>query len=105
MKNILTNSDIKKYTYSIYILQALGFVFIVTPILAVIINYVKDDDVKGSWLESHFRWQKNTFWYGIVWLTLGFFYTVNFDRICRVIFCHCLDCLSNRKRLDLFIRW
>jgi uncharacterized membrane protein len=37
----------------------------------VIINYVKQDDVRGSWLETHFRWQKSTFWYGLLWTLLG----------------------------------
>ncbi len=56
--------ELRKYTYSIYVLQALGFVTGgLTSLLAVIINYIKDEDVGGSWLESHFRWQKATFWY------------------------------------------
>lgn len=31
-------------------------------IIAVIINYVKRGDARGTWLESHFTWQINTFW-------------------------------------------
>lgn len=61
----------KKYVFSVYILQALSFVLGITAILGVIINYIKYDDVKGSWLESHFQWQKNTFWYGLLWVVLG----------------------------------
>ncbi len=64
-------AELKKYAFSVYILQALGFVFLITPFIAVIINYVKDDDVRGSWLETHFRWQKSTFWYGLLWSFLG----------------------------------
>ena len=64
--------ELRKYTYSIYILQALGFVTGgITSLLGVIINYIKDEDVRGSWLESHFRWQKATFWYGLLWTLLG----------------------------------
>lgn len=63
--------ELKKYTFAVYILQALGFVTVVTAIIAVIINTIKDDDVRGSWLESHFRWQKATFWYGLLWTVLG----------------------------------
>ncbi len=28
----------------------------------MIINYVKRSDARGTWLESHFTWQINTFW-------------------------------------------
>jgi uncharacterized membrane protein len=52
-------------------LQALSFVLLITAVLGIIINYVKDEDVKGSWLESHFQWQKNTFWYALLWMVLG----------------------------------
>jgi uncharacterized membrane protein len=39
-------------------------------IIAVIINYVKRSDVRGTWLESHFSWQIRTFWYGLLWVAL-----------------------------------
>ena len=39
-------------------------------IIAVILNYVKRGDVRGTWLESHFRWQIRTFWYGALWVGL-----------------------------------
>ena len=39
-------------------------------IIAVILNYVKRRDVQGTWLESHFRWQIRTFWYGLLWVAL-----------------------------------
>jgi uncharacterized membrane protein len=39
-------------------------------IIAVILNYVKRSEVQGSWLESHFRWQIRTFWYGLLWVSL-----------------------------------
>jgi uncharacterized membrane protein len=39
-------------------------------IIAVILNYVKRSDVRGTWLESHFRWQIRTFWYGLLWMSL-----------------------------------
>lgn len=43
-------------------------------IIAVIMNYVKRGDVRGTWLESHFRWQIRTFWFGVLWVAacLGF---------------------------------
>src|SRR5213595_2349959 len=39
-------------------------------IIAVILNYVKRGDVRGTWLESHFRWQIRTFWFGLLWIAL-----------------------------------
>ena len=39
-------------------------------VIAVILNYVKRSDVRGTWLESHFRWQIRTFWFGALWVAL-----------------------------------
>lgn len=39
-------------------------------IIAVILNYVKRSEVRGTWLDSHFRWQIRTFWYGLLWVAL-----------------------------------
>jgi uncharacterized membrane protein len=36
-------------------------------LLAVILNYIKRPDVRGTYLESHFRWQIRTFWFGALW--------------------------------------
>src|SRR5688500_17240940 len=36
-------------------------------IIAVILNYVKRNDARGTWLESHFTWQIRTFWFAVVW--------------------------------------
>jgi uncharacterized membrane protein len=39
-------------------------------IIAVVLNYVKRSDARGTWLESHFRWQIRTFWFGLLWVSL-----------------------------------
>lgn len=39
-----------------------AFLFGWPSIIAVIINYVKRSDARGTWLESHFDWQISTFW-------------------------------------------
>lgn len=36
-------------------------------IIAVIVNYVKRGEAKGTWLESHFAWQIRTFWWAMAW--------------------------------------
>ena len=46
-------------------------------IVAVILNYVKRSEARGTWLESHFRWQIRTFWFGLLWVSLcGLFIVV-----------------------------
>ncbi len=39
-------------------------------IIAVILNYIKRSEVRGTWLESHFRWQIRTFWFGLLWVLI-----------------------------------
>ena len=43
-----------------------SFIFGWPSIIAVIINYVKRGDARGTWLESHFAWQIRTFWVAVV---------------------------------------
>jgi uncharacterized membrane protein len=70
------NPGLVSYTNWIYALHTLSIVmglfgsaFIVTvfifglpSIAAVIMNYARRGAVRGTWLESHFRWQIRTFW-------------------------------------------
>lgn len=44
-----------------------SFLFTLPSIIAVIMNYVRRGDVRGTWLESHFSWQLRTFWWGLAW--------------------------------------
>jgi uncharacterized membrane protein len=60
------------------IMGVLGSAWIVTSfltgwpsIIAVIINYVKRGEVRGTYLESHFSWQLRTFWYALLWLVVA----------------------------------
>ena len=68
-------------THIVYALHTLGlvigafgtativgtFLFGWPSIVAVIINYVKRSDVRGTWLDSHFSWQIRTFWWALLW--------------------------------------
>lgn len=58
-------------TLIIYALQGLSFVVGITSLVAIIMNYVKRNDVRGTWLDSHFKWQIRTFWYALLWVCLG----------------------------------
>ena len=63
--------SLKTLTLIVYILYALSYFTGVTAIAAIIINYIKLEEVAGTWLESHFRWQIRTFWYGLLWAVIG----------------------------------
>jgi uncharacterized membrane protein len=73
-----------RVAHLVYALHALGlalgafgaatvlgsFLFGWPSIIAVIINYVKRSDVRGTWLESHFSWQIRTFWFALLWAVI-----------------------------------
>jgi uncharacterized membrane protein len=61
----------KNITQLIYALYAASLIFGVTSIVAIVLNYVKRDDVVNTLYESHFRWQIRTFWFGLLWTFLG----------------------------------
>ena len=78
------------WTHVIYLLHALSLLtgilgaatvvaaFLVgwPSIIAVILNYVKRGEARGTWLESHFRWQIRTFWFGLLWVSLCILFVV-----------------------------
>ena len=73
------------WTHVIYALHALSvaigltsaafvvtaFLFGIPSIVAVIMNYVRRGDVRGTYLESHFRWQIRTFWFALLWVIVA----------------------------------
>jgi uncharacterized membrane protein len=48
-----------------------AFVFGWPSIIAVILNYVKRDDARGTFVESHFSWQIRTFWFALAWTVVS----------------------------------
>ncbi len=82
--SLAANDSLVRLTHIVYALHALGlalgafgaasvlgsFLFGWPSIIAVIINYVKRGDVRGTWLESHFTWQIRTFWFALAWAVL-----------------------------------
>ncbi|MEQ1772578.1 MAG: hypothetical protein ABL891_02235 [Burkholderiales bacterium] len=72
-------------THVVYALHAFSAItgisstaFIVTAfltgwpsIIAVVINYVKRRDARGTFLDSHFSWQIRTFWWALLWFLIG----------------------------------
>ncbi|KAA0213084.1 MAG: hypothetical protein DWB43_08770 [Lautropia sp.] len=58
-------ADAKRLATICYALYAASCLVGVTAIAAIIVNYLKRDDVAGTWVASHFEWQIKTFWYGL----------------------------------------
>ena len=48
-----------------------SFLFGWPSIIGVIVNYVKRGEARGTYLESHFRWQIRTFWFALLWAVLA----------------------------------
>ncbi len=79
--SLVASDSLVRLAHIVYGLHALGlalgafgaasvlgsFLFGWPSIIAVIINYVKRTDVRGTWLESHFTWQIRTFWFALAW--------------------------------------
>jgi uncharacterized membrane protein len=84
------SSTLKTWTNAIYALHAfslltgiLGAATVIgafltgwPSIIAVILNYVKRSDVRGTWLDSHFRWQIRTFWFGLLWISICMLFVI-----------------------------
>ena len=62
--------------HAIYACYAVGFFIGITWLVGIIIAYVKRDDGKGTWMESHFSWQIRTFWWSLLWCLIGAIFAV-----------------------------
>jgi len=83
--SVVPQAGLVRLTHIIYLLHGfsvlmgiLGPALIITTfltgwpsIIAVIINYIKRSDVRGTYLDSHFGWQIRTFWYTLLWLVIA----------------------------------
>lgn len=83
--------------YGLHALSALGGVlspaFVVTSfitgwpsIIAVILNYANRSETRGTYLESHFRWQIRTFWFALLWVVVALLLAITFIGILVAIF-------------------
>ena len=80
-----TAAGLVNYTQLIYALHACAvltgvftsatiagrFLFGLPSIIAVVLNYARRSEVRGTWLESHFDWQIRTFWFALLWCVIG----------------------------------
>jgi len=65
------SESLKTLCAVVYGLQIAGFLVGFTPLVGVILNYVKRAEAQGTWLESHFNWQIRTFWWSLLWFAVG----------------------------------
>jgi uncharacterized membrane protein len=82
---LVPSGNLVTLTHVVYALHAFSAIvglttaaFVVTAfltgwpsIIAVVINYVKRSDVRGTYLESHFSWQIRTFWWALLWVLIA----------------------------------
>jgi uncharacterized membrane protein len=80
------DTSLVSYTHVIYALHSLSvligltsavtivgaFVFGLPSIIAVIMNYARRSEARGTFLESHFSWQIRTFWFALFWVLMIF---------------------------------
>lgn len=73
MNNLSEQDPNKSLTLVLYLLYIFAiFSGGILAIIALIINYIKRSDVKGSIYESHFTWQIRTFWWYLFWNIIAF---------------------------------
>ena len=66
------SSDYEGLANLIYLMQALAFLLGGIPfIIAVVLGYLNRHHFKGTWLESHYIWQINTFWVALALVIIG----------------------------------
>jgi uncharacterized membrane protein len=58
-------------THITYALYALGLVTGIFAIAGLIVAYIKRDDAAGTYLASHYSWLIRTFWWGLLWTSIG----------------------------------
>lgn len=55
----------------IYLLYGLSLFTGLPVLLALVMNYVRLDESRGTLYRSHFSWTLRTFWWGLLWSVLG----------------------------------
>ncbi|SPC11194.1 conserved membrane hypothetical protein [Cupriavidus taiwanensis] len=64
--------SLRKLLHILYALYAIFWLTGgITALIAIVIDYVKRDDGRGSLYASHFAWQIRSFWWSVVWGVLG----------------------------------
>jgi len=61
----------KRLTHILYLLHGLApFTAWLLAVVAIILGMARRDDVRGTFLDSHFSWLSRTFWWGLLWIVV-----------------------------------
>lgn len=63
--------SLERLTRAVYILHSLACMVGFTAVAGVIINYLTADQVQKTYLQSHYHWQIQTFWWTCAGLFIG----------------------------------
>lgn len=71
------SESLVQLTHVTYALYALGLISAgLIAVAGLIIAYVKADDARGTYLQSHFSWLIRTFWWGLGWTALVWLFVI-----------------------------
>ena len=71
-----SNSEVKNYVFIAYVTYAVGLLILFTPVIGVILAFIKRDEAQGSIYASHIDYLIKTFWVSLVGTVLGTFTTL-----------------------------
>ena len=75
MNDLIRDND-KRLAHVLYILHALApFTAWLLALIAIVLGMARRDEVRGTYLESHFSWLARTFWWGLLWIVVCFLLT------------------------------
>jgi uncharacterized membrane protein len=40
-------------------------------VVAIIVGMFTRDEVRGTWVETHYSWLSRTFWWGLLWILIA----------------------------------
>ena len=66
-----SNSEVKNYVFIAYVTYAVGLLILFTPVIGVILAFIKRDEAQGSIYASHIDYLIKTFWVSLIGLLLG----------------------------------
>lgn len=62
------HKNLIQLNYALYFASAF---FLLPGFIAVTINFLKLQEVRGTWFESHYHWQIKTFWMSLAGSVIG----------------------------------